>query len=67
MNTGAIINTAPKPKKRLAEEFKNVQDDLNTLKEEMSEIKSLLKQLIQMTLRNVPRRTRWNSSVKRLT
>tara|TARA_R100000005_G_C4858559_1_gene121175 strand:+ start:398 stop:595 length:198 start_codon:yes stop_codon:yes gene_type:complete len=47
MNTGAIINTAPKPKKRLAEEFKNVQDDLNSLKEEMSEIKSLLKQLIK--------------------
>ena len=47
MNTGAIINTTPKPKKRLAEEFKNVQDDLNSLKEEMSEIKSLLKQLIK--------------------
>tara|TARA_A200000113_G_C8871821_1_gene356961 strand:+ start:5824 stop:6021 length:198 start_codon:yes stop_codon:yes gene_type:complete len=47
MNTGAIINTTPKPKKRLAEEFKNVQDDLNTLKEEMFEIKSLLKQLIK--------------------
>ena len=47
MNTGCIINTTPKPKKRLAEEFKNVQDDLNTLKEEMFEIKSLLKQLIK--------------------
>lgn len=47
MNTGAIINTTPKPKRKLAEEFKNVQDDLNTLKEEMSEIKSLLKQLIK--------------------
>ena len=47
MNTGAIINTAPKPKRKLAEEFKNVQDDLNSLKEEMSEIKSLLKQLIK--------------------
>ncbi len=47
MNTGAIINTAPKPKRKLSEEFKNVQDDLNSLKEEMSEIKSLLKQLIK--------------------
>ena len=47
MNTGAIINTAPKPKRKLSEEFKNVQDDLTSLKEEMSEIKSLLKQLIK--------------------
>ena len=47
MSTGAIINTAPIPKKTLTGELTNMQDDLNTLKEEMSEIKSLLKHLIK--------------------
>lgn len=47
VNTGAIINAAPKPKKTLSSEFKNVQDEINTLKEGISEIKSLLKQLIK--------------------
>ena len=47
MSTGAFINTAPNPKKTLTGELTNMQDDLNTLKEEMSEIKSLLKHLIK--------------------
>ena len=47
VDTGAIINTAPKPQKSFSGEFQNALNDLNTLKEEMSEIKSLLKQLIK--------------------
>tara|TARA_X000001036_G_scaffold53876_1_gene43349 strand:- start:1628 stop:1822 length:195 start_codon:yes stop_codon:yes gene_type:complete len=48
MNTGAIVSTASKTsKKSFSNEFKNVVSELNTLKEEMSEIKSLLKQLIK--------------------
>jgi len=47
MNTGAIINTAEKPKKSFSSEFKSVQQDLNNLKNEISEIKSLLQKLIQ--------------------
>ena len=46
-NTGAIINVAPKAPKSFSGEFQNAIKELNTLKEEMSEIKSLLKQLIK--------------------
>jgi predicted transcriptional regulator len=48
MTTGAIICTAPKQsRKSFSNEFKNVVNEINTLKEEMSEIKLLLKQLIK--------------------
>lgn len=48
VNTGAIISTAPvTSRKSFSSEFKNVVSEINTLKEEMSEIKSLLKQLIK--------------------
>ena len=48
VNTGAIIFTSPKQSgKSFSKEFKNVVNEINTLKEEMSEIKSLLKQLIK--------------------
>lgn len=48
MTTGAIISTAPKSsRKSFSNEFRNVVSEINTLKEEMSEIKSLLKQLIK--------------------
>ena len=48
MTTGAIINTAPKSsRKSFSNEFRNMVSEINTLKEEMSEIKSLLKQLIK--------------------
>jgi len=48
MTTGAIINTASKSsRKSFSSEFRNVVSEINTLKEEMSEIKSLLKQLIK--------------------
>jgi hypothetical protein len=46
METGAIICTN-KPRKSFSNEFRNVVSEINTLKEEMSEIKSLLKQLIK--------------------
>jgi hypothetical protein len=48
VTTGAIVSTAPKSsRKSFSNEFRNVVSELNTLKEEMSEIKSLLKQLIK--------------------
>ena len=47
MDTGAIINTAPKVSKSFSGDYKNTLKELNTLMEEMSEIKSLLKQLIK--------------------
>jgi predicted transcriptional regulator len=48
VTTGAILSTASKTtRKSFSNEFKNVVSELNTLKEEMSEIKSLLKQLIK--------------------
>jgi predicted transcriptional regulator len=48
MTTGAIVCTAPtQSRKSFSNEFKNVISEINTLKEEMSEIKSLLKQLIK--------------------
>ena len=47
IETGAIINTVPQKRKSFSNEFKNVVDDLNTLKEEISEIKTLLKKLLQ--------------------
>tara|TARA_B100000029_G_scaffold514386_1_gene616989 strand:- start:982 stop:1170 length:189 start_codon:yes stop_codon:yes gene_type:complete len=46
-NTGAIINTSPKVNKSFSGEFQNALKELNTLKEEMSEIKSLLKQIVK--------------------
>ena len=47
MDTGAIINTAPKVTKSFSGEFQNALKEINTLKEEMSEIKSLLKQIVK--------------------
>ena len=46
-NTGAIINVAPKAPKSFSGEFQNAIKELNTLKEEMSEIESLLKKLVK--------------------
>ena len=48
MTTGAIVNTAPKSsRKSFSSEFRNVVSEITTLQDEMSEIKSLLKQLIK--------------------
>jgi len=45
-NTGAIISK-DRPTKRLTSEFNVMRDDINTLKEEISEIKQLLRELIK--------------------
>jgi len=45
-NTGAIINIASPPKKTLTTQFASVIDDINTLKAEISEIKTLLKEIV---------------------
>ena len=50
VNTGAIINTdnsSFEKYKRSKLKFQNMEHELNYLKEEISEIKDLLKQLVQ--------------------
>lgn len=47
LNTGAIISIEQRPKKSFSSEFKSVQQDLNNLKNEIGEIKLLLKKLAQ--------------------
>jgi len=52
VNTGAIINTdnsSFEKYKRSKLKFQNMEHELNYLKEEISEIKGLLKQLVQPT------------------
>ena len=52
VNSGAIINTdnsAFEKYKRSKLKFQNMEHELNYLKSEISEIKNLLKQLIQPT------------------
>ena len=52
VNTGAIINTdnsAFEKYKRSKLKFQNMEHELNYLKSEISEIKNLLKQLVQPT------------------
>ena len=46
VNTGAIISK-DRPKKRFTSEFNSMRDDINNLKEELSDIKSLLRELIR--------------------
>jgi hypothetical protein len=46
VNTGAIISKN-RPTKRLTSEFNLMKDDINTLKNEVSEIKALLQELIK--------------------
>lgn len=45
-HTGAIINANIPSKNNFSSKFNNVVEDLNNLKNEMSEIKDLLKELI---------------------
>ena len=52
VNSGAIINTdnsAFEKYKRSKLKFQNMEHELNYLKDEISEIKNLLKQLVQPT------------------
>jgi hypothetical protein len=45
--TGAIVNTDKPAPKNFSSQFSNAIDDINSLKNEISEIKSLLKLLIE--------------------
>ena len=44
-NTGAIINTDRRPTKKLSSKLDSVENDINNLKEELSEIKQLLREI----------------------
>ena len=45
--TGAIVNTDKPSSKNFAKQFTNTIDDINTLKEELSEIKQLLREIVR--------------------
>lgn len=45
--TGAIINTDLPPKKSLTKQFTTAINDINNLKEEISEIKRLLREIVR--------------------
>lgn len=45
--TGAIINTDKPVQKSFSKQFSNAIDDINTLKEELSEIKQLLREIVR--------------------
>jgi hypothetical protein len=45
MNTGAIVNTDKPAPRNFSRTFNNALEDINTLKEELSEIKLLLREL----------------------
>ena len=46
-STGAIINTDKPSSKNFSKQFSNTLNDINTLKEEMSEIKKLLREIVE--------------------
>jgi len=50
--TGAIVNTESPPKKNLSKLVTNAVEDINNLKEELSEIKSLLKTIVENGIRS---------------
>lgn len=45
--TGAIINTEKRVPQSFSQTFGNAINDINTLKEEISEIKQLLKEIVR--------------------
>lgn len=45
--TGAIVNTDKPAPKNFSKQFTNAIDDINTLKEEISEIKRLLREIVR--------------------
>jgi hypothetical protein len=45
VTTGAIVNTDKPAPKNFSRTFNNVLEDINTLKEELSEIKLLLREI----------------------
>jgi hypothetical protein len=46
-NTGAIINTDTPSKSNFSNKFNTAIEDINTLKEELSEIKKLLREIVR--------------------
>jgi predicted transcriptional regulator len=50
--TGAIINKETPPPKNLSKIVTNAVEDINNLKEELSEIKSLLKTIVENGIRS---------------
>jgi len=47
MNTGAIVNSDKPAPKNFSHTFNNALQDINTLKEELSEIKLLLREIVR--------------------
>jgi hypothetical protein len=47
LNTGAIINTDKPSRNNLSHTMTNALHDINTLKEELSEIKLLLREIVR--------------------
>ena len=45
--TGAIVNTDKPAPRNFSKQFTNAIDDINTLKEEISEIKRLLREIVR--------------------
>lgn len=51
-STGAIVNTGVPAKNTLSKTVNTVVDDINNLKNEISEIKSLLKSIVENGIRS---------------
>tara|TARA_Y100000385_G_scaffold291981_2_gene375151 strand:+ start:8598 stop:8798 length:201 start_codon:yes stop_codon:yes gene_type:complete len=47
VTTGAIVNTDKPAPRNFSSTFNNVLEDINTLKDELSEIKLLLKEIVR--------------------
>ena len=47
MNTGATVNTDKPAPRNFSRTFNNALEDINTLKEELSEIKLLLREIVR--------------------
>ncbi len=50
--TGAIINKDKPAPRNFSKQFNNVIEDINSLKDEISEIKSLLKNIVENGIRS---------------
>jgi len=50
--TGAIVNTEVPPQKNVSKIITDAVEDINNLKEELSEIKSLLKTIVENGIRS---------------
>ena len=49
VTTGAIVNTDKPAPRNFSRTFNNALEDINTLKEELSEIKLLLREIVRNT------------------